>query len=129
MMPSIDLFGRTIGLLQKTMDLRLENHQAIAANIANVDTPEYRAVHLEFETGLRRALAGAKKAGGGAEAFAGVEAKVLRATDPSDIGDHNSVNLDNEMIALAENQMLYDAATQIINRKLAGLRYTIMEGK
>jgi len=128
-MPTIDLFGRTIGLLQKSMDLRMQNHQAIAANIANVDTPEYRAVHLDFETGLRRALAASRREGSGGEAFASVEARVIRETDPSDLGDHNSVNLDNEMIALAENQMLYDAATQIINRKLGGLRYAIQEGK
>lgn len=128
-MPNIDLFGRTIGLLQKTLDLRMENHQAIAANIANVDTPKYRAVHLDFESGLRRALAGSVKEGGGAESFAKVEARVVRETDPSDIGDHNSVSLDDEMIALAENQMLYDAATQMISKKLAGLRYAIMEGK
>ena len=128
-MPNIDLFGRTIGLLQKSLDLRVQNHQTITANIANVDTPEYRAVHLEFETGLRRALNGSIKAGGGVESFAGVEARVIRKTDPSDIGDHNSVNLDDEMMALAENQMLYDAATQMISKKLAGLRYAITEGK
>lgn len=128
-MANIDLFGQTIGLLQKSLDLRVQNHQAIAANIANVDTPEYRAVHLEFETGLRRALASAKKAGGGVESFAGVEPRVIRKSDPSDIGDHNSVNLDDEMIALAENQMLYDAATQMITKKLGLLRYVILEGK
>jgi len=128
-MPTIDLFGRTIGLLQKTLDMRAQNHQAIAANIANVDTPEYRAVHLDFESGLRRALASSVREGGGAESFAKVEARVIRATDPSDIGDHNSVSLDDEMLALAENQMLYDAATQMISKKLAGLRYAIMEGK
>lgn len=128
-MPSIDLFGRTIGLLQKSLDMRMQNHQAIAANIANVDTPEYRAVHLDFESGLRRALASSVNGGGGSESFAKVEARVSRKSDPSDIGDHNSVNLDEEMIALAENQMLYDAATQMISKKLAGLRYAISEGK
>jgi len=128
-MPGIDLFGRTIGLLQKSLDMRMQNHQAIAANIANVDTPEYRAVHLDFESGLRRALASSVNSGGGSESFAKVEAQVIRKSDPSDIGDHNSVNLDEEMISLAENQMLYDAATQMISKKLAGLRYAISEGK
>ena len=128
-MPNIDLFGRTIGLLQKTLDLRVQNHQAISANIANVDTPEYRAVHLEFEPGLRRALADSKKSGGGVDSFSGFAARAIRKTDPSDIGDHNSVNLDDEMVALAENQMLYDAATQMVTKKLGLLRYVILEGK
>ena len=128
-MSTIDLFGRTIGLLQKTLDLRVQNHQAISANIANVDTPGYRAVHLEFETGLRQALADAKKGGGGAESFAKYEPRLTKKSDPSDIGDHNSVNLDDEMLALAENQMLYDAATQMVTKKLGLLRYVILEGK
>lgn len=128
-MADMDLFGRTIGMLQKSLDLRMENHQAIAANIANVDTPEYRAVHLDFETGLRRALVNAQSNGGGVDAFAKVQARTVRAPDPSDIGDHNSVNLDDEMVALAENQMLYDAATQMVTKKLGLLRYVILEGK
>jgi len=128
-MPTIDLFGRTIGLLQKSMDLRVQNHQAISANIANVDTPDYRAVHLEFETGLRRALADSERAGGGVDSFAKVTPRAIRQSDPSDIGDHNSVNLDDEMLNLAENQMLYDAATQMITKKLGLLRYVILEGK
>jgi len=133
-MPISGLFDRTIGLLQKSLDLRMENQQAISANIANVDTPGYRAVHLEFEPGLKKALAAADSglaAGSGpAEAdFSKVEARVVKVADPSGIGDRNGVNLDEEMLDLAENQMLYEAATQMISKKLGLLRYVIQEGK
>ena len=133
-MPITGLFDRTIALLQRSLDLRMQNQQAISANIANVDTPGYRAVHLEFEAGLKRALAtseagGAKGPGPEPADFSQVQARVVRVGDPSGIGDRNGVNLDEEMIALAENQMLYEAATQMISKKLGLLRYVIQEGK
>jgi len=133
-MPIPGLFDRTIGLLEKTLDLRMQNQQAISANIANVDTPGYRAVHLEFEEGLKHALAAADsgiapEAGAAGGDFSRVQARVVRVADPSGIGDRNGVNLDEEMIDLAENQMLYEAATQMISKKLGLLRYVIQEGK
>ena len=138
-MPQLNLFDRTIGLLQKALDLRMQKQQAIAANIANVDTPGYRAVHLEFEDGLKRALANADAGlnpaqgsgslpGGGGD-FDQVEARVVRVADQSGIGDRNGVSLDEEMIALADNQILYEAATQMISKKIGLLRYVIQEGK
>ena len=138
-MPQLNLFDRTIGLLQKALDLRMQNQQAIAANIANVDTPGYRAVHLEFEDGLKRALAnvdagvspvqGSGPLPGGGGDFDQVEARVVRVADQSGIGDRNGVSLDEEMIALADNQILYEAATQMISKKIGLLRYVIQEGK
>ena len=135
----IDIFDRTIGLLQRSLDLRMQNQQVISANLANLDTPGYRAVHLEFEDGLKRALGNGDPGGikttsprhlpGGGEGFDQVQAKVVRVADTSGIGDHNGVNLDNEMIDMAQNQMLYEAATQIVGKKLALLRYVIQEGK
>ncbi len=123
-MPRIGLFDRTIGLLEKTLDLRMQNQQVISANIANVDTPGYQGVHLEFEQGLKRAL-DSSAAGN----FEHLRPRVVRTADPGSIGDRNGVNLEEEMIALAENQMLYEAATQMISKKFGLLRYVIQEGR
>ena len=138
-MAPINLFDRTIALLEKSMDLRMQNQQIISANIANVDTPGYRVVHLQFEDSLKSALAGAEAGVGSVPAagdspgqggdFDHVRARVVRTVDSGGIGDHNSVNLDEEMIALAENQLLYEAATQMISKKIGLLRYVIQEGK
>jgi len=138
-MPPISLFDRTTALLERAMDLRMQNQQGISANIANVDTPGYRAVHLEFEESLKRALAVAEAgvlptsvadgSPGQGVSFDNVTARVVRTDATGTIGDQNSVNLDEEMIALAENQMLYEAATQMITKKLGLLRYVIQEVK
>ena len=132
-MSKIGLFDQTVALLSKTLDLRMQNQEAIASNIANVETPGYNAVHLEFEKGLKQALSEAQNAAanpsGGDAPFARVQARVVRTNDGAAIGDKNGVNLDKEMTSLAENQLLYDAATQMVSKKLGMLRYVVQETK
>ncbi|PLX84503.1 MAG: flagellar basal body rod protein FlgB [Desulfuromonas sp.] len=136
-MPKLPLFDRTTALLGKVLDLRTRNQQVISSNIANVDTPGYAPARLEFEEGLRRAMGKGGQAlattrpehlkgGGSLEA---AQAQVLRSRDRTGLGDRNGVDVDQEMIALAENQILYEAATRMISKKLALLKYVAQDGK
>ena len=45
------------------------------------------------------------------------------------LGDQNGVDLDQEMVAQAENQIFYEAATQMLNKKLGLLKYIIQSDK
>jgi flagellar basal-body rod protein FlgB len=137
-MKEIAMFDRTTGLLKKVLDLRVQKQQTIASNIANADTPGYAPARLEFETDLQRALgepgspAHAEHpshiplGGGGVDQ---VEGRVLRTPDASGIGDRNGVEVDQEMIALAENQIMYEATTQMLSKKLGLLKYVIQDGR
>ncbi len=136
-MEKFGIFDRTMGLLQKVMNLRLRNQQVIASNIANANTPGYAPASLSFEDDLRRALtvrpggspiahpAHFPISGGGIEQ---VEGRLLRAP-ASNVGDRNGVTLDQEMLALSENQILYEATTQMLNKKLGMLKYTAQDGR
>ncbi len=68
-------------------------------------------------------------AGSGGAAIDQVEGRVIRTPDASGIGDRNGVEVDQEMIALAENQIMYEAATQMLNKKLGLLKYVIQDGR
>jgi flagellar basal-body rod protein FlgB len=137
-MTEIAMFGRTVGLLKKVLDLRVQNQQVIASNIANADTPGYAPARLEFEKDLQRALGDPGSSvraghpnhlppgGGGVDR---VEGRVIRSPDASGIGDRNGVEVDQEMIALAENQIMYEAATQMLSKKLGLLKYVIQDGR
>jgi flagellar basal-body rod protein FlgB len=137
-MTEIAMFGRTVGVLKKVLDLRVQNQQVIASNIANADTPGYAPARLEFEKDLQRALGDTGEplrvghpnhfplAGG---AVSRVEARVVRTPEASGIGDRNGVEVDQEMIALAENQIMYEAATQMLSKKLSLLKYVIQDGR
>src|SRR5688572_2950158 len=49
-------FDPIIGALNTSLNLRLANQNVISSNIANADTPGYKAKAMEFESALRDAL-------------------------------------------------------------------------
>jgi flagellar basal-body rod protein FlgB len=131
------IFDRTIGVLQKVLDLRVRSQQIISSNIANIDTPGYSAGRLTFEDDLRRALAEPEKNAAkphpghfaiGGQGLDQVTGRVTRFADKTGLGDSNGVDLDQEMIAQSENQILYEAATQMLNKKLGLLKYVAQSG-
>lgn len=137
-MPPLGIFDKTSQLLKKVLDLRQQNQQVIASNIANADTPGYTPARLSFEKELAGA-AGRNGSGmvatdprhlplrhGGVDQ---VEGRVLRTPDRSGLGDGNNVNVDQEMIDLAENQLLYEAAVQMLNKKMGLLKYAATDGR
>jgi flagellar basal-body rod protein FlgB len=137
-MPNNQLFDKTIGLLQKTLDLRLQNQQVIASNIANSETPGYSPLRLEFEEKLQQAVknttqkaipAHPKHFSIGTGSVSSVQPKVVQVLNKSTLGDRNGVNLDQEMVSLSQNQILYETTIQMLNKKLAILKYVSQEGR
>ena len=129
-------FDSTIGALNTSLNLRLVNQNVIASNIANADTPGYKAKALDFEASLREALG----TGEGQRPEATQEGHIQRkATDPVrpeiyddpngiESLDGNTVDRSSEMAKMAENQLLYDAAVEMLKKKLAMQKYAISEG-
>jgi flagellar basal-body rod protein FlgB len=129
-------FDPTIGALNTTLNLRLTNQNIISSNIANADTPGYKAKTMEFEGALRDALGVGNQL---APAETNSKHIVHRSTDavqpeiyddPNGIEslDGNTVDRATEMARMAENQILYDASAEILKRKLGMLKYAISEG-
>jgi flagellar basal-body rod protein FlgB len=130
-MSDISLFNRTFQLLHKVLDLRLRNQEIIAANIANAETQGYAPARLEFEQELQASLqpqadempaAHPRHFPVGGQRLESVEGRLV-VTPASGLGDGNGVDLDREMIAQSENQLRYESAVQMLNKKLALLKY------
>src|SRR4030065_2411082 len=62
------IFNSTINLLENTLDLRASRHRLLQSNIANQETPGYRAKDINFEQELKRV---SSPAGAAPEAFPG----------------------------------------------------------
>ncbi len=127
-----------IKLLQKVMDLRSANQSVIAANIANAETPGYAAAKFEFEDELQQVLN--RQSGPlrtthsrhiplGAADISSITGTIRHVEDNTGIGDENGVSVDEEMIALSENELLYETAAQLLKKKIGMLKYAIAEGK
>lgn len=121
------LFDSTIDTLNKSMDLHMQRHATIADNIANAETPGFKAKRLDFEDSLARAVEAGEQGLAGRD-IASVQ-PILSEETASEIGnDLNTVDMDREMAAMTKNEVQYNAATQAINKKFALLRYAITEG-
>lgn len=133
-MARLGFIDQTSQLLKKTLDLRTRNQQIIAANVANAQTPGYQAKRLEFEGALRQAVDGRGHdirtthprhiaAGGGS--LSQVQGTITEIADHSGIGDGNTVDVDQEMVLLAENQIMYETSAQLLSKKMAIIKYAV----
>ena len=139
-MESQGIFSGTISILEKNLDLRSLRQNLIVSNITNKDTPNYKAFDLAVEEELEKRM----------DTEAGVG---LRKTHPAHFpvsetdenysgiryttasnefvqrDDGNTVNVEGEMINLAENNLLYETMAQLIQKKFQGLKIAIQGGK
>jgi flagellar basal-body rod protein FlgB len=137
-----EIFGSTINLLAKNLELRARNHMYIAGNIAHVETPNYVPKTLSFEKELKDVVQKKEKGSNGLHLMnprhiplKGMAGRVddvqgsLESTPAKSTGlDGNGVDLDREMGRMAENQILYNASVQILSKKFEGLKTAIKGG-
>ena len=134
---NINLF-RTTDLLQKGLQAAELRHDVIANNIANVDTPGYKASHVEFEAYMQDALESGEFQGkmtrvghiaiGAQNNALNVQPAVISDTSTTMRMDGNNVDIDREMSELARNQIYYDTLVRKISGELNRLKLAI-EGK
>ena len=130
------MMDSTIGALNTSLILRQLEQNVISSNIANADTPEYRAKEVDFEQAFRNALG----AGDRLQLEAShPEHKIPRSSDPvhpevvdqmgnSENLDGNNVDRGAEMAKMSQNEILYNASVEMLKKKLKALDYAITEG-
>lgn len=135
-MSSFGLFEGIYPLLEKTLDLRSARHNVITANIANFDTPNYKSFDIALEEEIARFMNQSERMslqrthpahldihGEHGNQMAGI---VYDEGPPFNLReDGNTVNLDREMTRMAENNLMYNTASQIIASRLKGLKDVI----
>ena len=122
------LFDKTMDTVAKSLDLHLQRHAIIADNIANAETPFFKARRIDFEAELQRAVEENDTMPGISDVQS-VEGRISQ--EPfSEVGqDLNSVDMDREMAAMNKNDVKYSANSQVLSRKLLLLKYAIGEGE
>ncbi|OPZ60275.1 MAG: Flagellar basal body rod protein FlgB [Deltaproteobacteria bacterium ADurb.Bin510] len=120
------IFNKT-DKLNEIMNWRLTRQGVISSNLANIDTPGYKAKDVAFEREFENELQ-----------LVRTDESHLPETEPAGPGyvmredpygrignDGNTVDIDREMVKLAQNQLLYSAAAQDVARSIEGLKETI----
>jgi len=127
----MNAIGQRLDSLGVGLKLRAQRQQLLAANIANADTPGYKAVDLDFADALGRAA-------GSRIGLATTQAGHLRgrAGEPNGVAvkyripaqdsiDGNTVEIDRETALFTENALAYQANAQFLGDTIRTLRLAI----
>ncbi|BAN35525.1 flagellar basal-body rod protein FlgB [Sulfuricella denitrificans skB26] len=124
---------KEIGFLRDALNLRANRQQMLASNIANADTPNYKARDINFATELQRAqgaqvgnLAMNVTSAGHMKTFAGtqnVQALYRAAVQPSI--DGNTVDMDVERAQFTDNAIHYQFLLDSLGSKFKTMQAAI----
>lgn len=147
---------RSSEVMTKAMDGLMVRHKAITSNLANVDTPGYKAIRVDFEDKLRSALVKEDNDPNQSRHFAVGGLQVnhgmleLSATHEKHLGklpmsfnevnintyqdekveyrvDQNGVDIDSEMTELAKNSMQFEALATLQSKHFMMMKDTIRQ--
>ncbi len=130
---------------ETALSLRSQRQEVLASNIANADTPNYKARDIDFSSALQGALSRAGQQGGALattaqahypNAAAAADGKALPDGTPvlyrsitQGAVDGNTVEMDTERTQFADNALRYEAGITMINHQIRSLMAAIQGGQ
>jgi len=126
-------FDSALGIHEKSLLIREKRAELISNNLANADTPNYKAKDIDFNKALEFAMSGQRtglktthdnhySGGEGVELHLSTQ---YRVPNQSDTGDGNTVDANIEKMNFAENAMQYQTSLTLISKKFKGLMSAI----
>jgi len=125
----IDRIGEDLGFFQTAINLRQQRQEVLAANIANADTPNYKARDFDFSSALqdvmtermrladtKLTLTSPRHIPGAAASGDSAELLYRQPLQPS--LDGNTVDMDVERVQFADNTMRYQSDLTIISQRI-----------
>lgn len=97
------------------MDLLSARQKLVASNIANADTPGYKTKDIDFQSELRSAVSGGSP-------------QVMEVDNLAVKNDGNNVNVDRESRLLAENDIRFNLASNLLRSEIQAVRAALQSG-
>ena len=127
-------------ILQKSLDALASQHEVIANNLANIDTPNFKRSVVSFQDKLRVALDQNQDSPlwrtnpmhfpiAKPISLDDFKPDVQTINDTIGRNDGNNVDLEMESGLLAENNLLYNSLADVTSRYMANLKHSITEGR
>lgn len=129
----IDRLSAALNFDREALGLRNQRQQVLASNIANADTPNYKARDFDFSQAL--AQAAGRTAAQNSIALATTSSRHLAARNTVQSGpdllyrvpdqpslDGNTVSMDQERTRFTDNAVRYQAALTLLNSRIRGLK-------
>ena len=131
------LFEPHLNLVGRVMDMQLQRQNVVMSNVANVKTPGYKPLELQFEKELQAALnmdARGKLSRTDEQHLPavfdpnGFGPEWEKAFKPRTIHGEDRVNLDKEMTKMAKASLHYNTLVTVIQKGFEGTKTIITEG-
>lgn len=129
------MFNHTVSGLTKALDLSWRRNKVLTSNIANAETPQYRAVDLQFGRELEEAFhtnSGqqlARTQSSHLDLKRNSSAKIVEDLAGATKADGNNVDIDIQMAQLAKTSGEFATAAQLIKRQIGLVRTAIRESR
>ena len=109
--------------LKKTLDAAVLKHQAIASNLANLETPNYKRIDIspDFEARLQKAVG----SGDVSNIFRVRPQIEVDRTAVPDALNGNTVKMEDELLHLQRNTLTHTFALQVLGRSLNKIKAAI----
>jgi flagellar basal-body rod protein FlgB len=129
----LDKLASALDFDRQALGLRFERQKVLAGNIANADTPNFKARDFDFSKALAQATARGSQGQlamtttstghlqGGGESVGTAPRMLYRVPDQPSL-DGNTVNMDVERAAFADNTVRYETSLTLINNRLRNLK-------
>lgn len=133
----MDRLDNALNFHQTALRLRSQRQELLSANIANADTPNFKARDIDFNTSMRKALSGLSGTSMQANAFQtsktneahfDLSKNTMQPTNlfgdkayrvpMQDSADGNTVDMDVERNQFTDNAIRYEASLVMINSEL-----------
>ncbi|GAL33148.1 MULTISPECIES: flagellar basal body rod protein FlgB [Vibrio] len=124
-------FNNALGIHQHTVGVREKNAEVISTNIAQANTPGFKAKGMDFDRALKAASSGAsiglsRTDGRHISASTNVSGEVLyRTPTQPDTGDGNTVDVDLERNLFMQNQLRHQASIDFLGSKFKNMTKAI----
>jgi len=129
-------FDKAFGLHVQGMIVRAERAEVLASNIANADTPGYKAKDIDFRKMLTQASQHQQQLGMSRTNPKHFDMRMelnnnvqFRNPNQPDTGDGNTVDTQVEQNLYLQNSLEYQASLQFLNGRINGLRKAITGGQ
>ena len=121
-------FSNALGIHPSALQLRAARAEILANNLANADTPGYKARDINFQAVLKGELSSSRSVGmerthaGHLAGTGRVDEELLYRNPTQPSIDGNTVDSQLEQALFARNSMNYNATFEFLNSKFKGMR-------
>lgn len=119
--------SEVVSALRRQMTIAAARQAASAGNLANIDTPNYKAVEVSFNDALESQMAATHSGHLGAASGGGIQTREVQGAETR--RDGNTVVLDQELLKMTRAGGDFSKAQTALAAKFRLVRYAINEGR